>query len=156
MGEGLEVGGVVVSQGFGLPEDAAAKGLVGVEEAFEVIVDEFGRRVVVALDLVDDHFALLLEFGLREGAVEDDVGEEREGTTEMLPWEGGIIDHFLLACVSVEVAAYALHAVEDLEGGEMRGALKRHVLYEMSHSALVRLLVARASGHGDASIDDVR
>jgi len=151
---GPGLGKTHLAQAVGIAEDAAAKGMVGVEEAFEVIIDEFGRRIVVALDLVDDHFALFLKLGLWVGAVENDVGKEREGSTEMLPREGGVVDNLLLARVGVEVAAYALHAVVDVPRVASGRAFEEYVLYEMSHSALVRLLVARAGSHGDACVDD--
>ena len=145
-----------MAQAVGIAEDAAAERVVGKEEGFEVVVDELGGRIVVALNLVDDHLHLLVEFLLGEGAVEDDVQEQGDGALQVLAQEGGIVDGLFLARVGVEVAAHALHAVQDLHGCEALGALEGHVLHKVRHTALAVQLMARAGGHGNAGIDNIR
>ena len=150
-----QVGGGVLAQAPGVAEDVASEGMSGEEQGLEVIVDEFCRGVVVALYLVDDDLALLLEFLLGEGAVEDDVHEQRQRAPEVLAEEGGVVDGLFLSGVGIEVAAHALHAVEDLHGGEVGSALEGHVFHEVCHAALAVELVACACGDGNACIDDV-
>ena len=153
--EGLEIGSGVVAQALWVAEDIAAKRMMGKEECLEIIKDEFCGRVVVALYLIDDDLAFLLEFILRKGAVEDDVEQQGDGTTEVGAQEGGIVDGLFFARIGVEVAAHTFHAVEDLHGGEAGGALEGHVFDEMRHTALAVEFGAGASGYSNAGVDDI-
>ena len=154
-GEGTEVRGGVLAQAAGIAENVAPQGMTGEEQCLEVIVDEFCGGVVVALYLVDDNFALLLEFLLGEGAMEDDVDEQGQCAAQVLAEEGGVVDGLFLARVGVEVSADALHAVENLHGGESWRALEGHVFHEVCHAALAVEFVACACGHGDTCVDHV-
>ena len=125
------------------------------EEPLEVIIDELGRRVVVALNLVDDHFTFFLQLLLRIGTSEDDIHQQRQGTAQVLAQEGGIVDGLFLARVGIQFATHALHAVQNLNGSEVASALEGHVFYQMCHTTLAVQLMARTGRHGDTRVADI-
>ena len=61
------------------PEDRSAERVVGPERLLEQVVDELVRRVLVHVDLLEDHLALGLEVRGSQGAVAEHVGEVRDG-----------------------------------------------------------------------------
>ena len=128
----------------------------GEDGALEIVVDEFGRRIVVAFYLVAYHLHLLVYVGLRVGAVEHDVGEQIHGPCCVLMQNGGMIDRVLLAREGVEVASHALQRVEDLYCLSFLCSLEGHVFHKMGHALLPRQLIACAGVHGVATVDHGR
>ena len=80
----------------------------------KLIVNQFGRTVVVGGYLVAHHLNLLVELLLRIGGMENDVGEQIYRHGEMVFQYGGIIHGVLLGGEGVEVAAVTLKTVEHL------------------------------------------
>ena len=120
----------------------------------EEIVDEFGRRVVIALNLVDYHLHLLVNLRLRIRTVKDDVGKQVHGTVDVVLKHGGMIDRLLLVGEGVEVAAHTLQIAENLHRATSLGALEGHVFAEVRHSLLPsRHFVSRSGCHGIPTVD---
>ena len=125
-------------------EDIVAEGMSGKDGTLEIVVDEFGRRVVVAFNLVAYHLHLLVYLVLGICAEEDDVRQEIHGAREMLLQYGGVIHGVLLVCKGVELSAHAFEAVENLHCRTVLCSLERHVLAEMGDALFPIPLVARA------------
>ena len=67
----------------------------------------------------------------------------------------GVEDGLLLAGEGVELAADALHAVGDVHGAAVLGALEKGVLYEVRQPILALGLVARAGVHCHAAVGNL-
>ena len=102
----------------------------------EFVVDKLGRGVVVAFYLVADDFYFLVELCLWIGGVEDDVGEKVYGSGHMVVEDGCIVDGGLFCGVSLEVAPYALQAVENVPGSATNSSFEGGVLAEVCKSLL--------------------
>ena len=126
------------------------------EQVLKLVVDEFGRRVVVALYLIAHHLYLLVYLRLRIGAGKDNVGEQVDGATEMLLHDHCVVDGMLLVGEGIEVAADAFETVENLQGAAAFGAFERQMLAEMGQPFLAWFLVARTGSNGIAAVDHAR
>ena len=115
------------------------------EDILELIVYQFGRRVVITLYLIAYYLHLLVYLLLWISGVEDNVGEEIHGSGYVLLQDGGIVYRALLVGVGIEVAAHALQAVEDMPSLASLGTLEGNVLAEVGQSLFARQLVAGAS-----------
>lgn len=165
-GEDHAVGGVVADEegaeevggeGFDVflgAEDVVCERVSGEEEFLELVVDEVGRLVAVAVDFLDDDVFLVFDFVERELRVEEDVAEKFDATREVLDERGGVDAGFLLGGEGVEFAADAVDAVEDVIGAAVGGAFEDGVLDEMSDALLGALLVAGADVDIDARVGD--
>ena len=134
-------------------QDVVSQGVPAEERVLEIVENQFGRVVLVAVYLLEDDAALLVNLLLREGAVEDDVGEQLQGTREILLQEGRVHHRLLLVGEGIEVAPHILHAVQYVPRAALRGTLEQHVLHEMGQARLVGLLVASAGIDGIAAVD---
>ena len=112
------------------------------EDILELIIYQFGRRIIIALYLIADHLHLLIYFRLRINRVEDDVGKQVHGPCDVLLQDGGVIHRALLVGVGIQVAAHTLQTVENVPGFSAFGALEGDVLAEVSQALLARFLVA--------------
>ena len=112
------------------------------EDILELIVNQFGRRIVIALYLIADNLHLLIYLRLWINRVEDDVGKQVHGPCDVLLQDGGVIHRALLVGVGIQVAAHTLQTVEYVPGFSAFGALEGDVLAEVSQALLARLLVA--------------
>ena len=155
-GEALHVHAAEFPQPAGFAQDVASEGMAAEHQVLEIVENQFGRRVVVALYFVDDHFHFLVHFRLRIGAAQRDVHEQVCGAGEMLFQEGRVVDGFLLSGVSVQVSAHGFHAVQDVPGASAVCPLERQVLAEMRQPVFVRQFVPCARVDGDAAVGHVR
>ena len=112
------------------------------EDILELIVNQFGRRIVIALYLIADHLHLLIYLRLRINRVEDDVGKQVHGPCDVLLQDSGVIHCSLLVGVGIQVAAHTLQTVENMPRFPAFGALEGDVLAEVSQALLARFLVA--------------
>ena len=133
-------------------EYVVAEGMRAEHHVLEAVVNQLGRRVVVALYFVAHHLDFLLHLGLRIRAVQHYVGKQIDGARHMLAQQRRVEHRVLLVGEGVEVAAHPFEAVQDLHGAAARRALERHVLAEVGQALLARQLVARACAHGVAAI----
>ena len=155
-GEAARIVAGVAAQLTGRAQDIMPQGMAGKQQVFYLVVDQLGRRVLVALDLVAHHLALLLDLMLRVLAMEHDVAQHVDRPHHVLTGDGGIVDRIFLVRERIEFAAHALQRIDDLHGRASAGALEREVFAEVGQSLLARLLVARSRPHGDAQIDHLR
>ena len=114
------------------------------EDILKLIINQFGRRIIIALYLIADYLHLLIYFRLRINRVEDDVGKQVHGPCDVLLQDGGVIHRALLVGVGIQVAAHTLQTVENVPCLAAFGALEGDVLAEVSQAFLARLLVAGA------------
>ena len=126
------------------------------EQVLKLVIDEFGRRVVVALYLVAHHLHFLVYLCLRIGAGKNNVGEQVDGAAKMLLHDHRVVDGMLLVGEGVEVAADAFETVENLQGAAVFGAFEREMFAEVGQPFLARFLVARAGSNGIAAVDHAR
>ena len=112
------------------------------EDILELIVNQFGRRIVVALYLIADYLHLLVYFRLRINRVEDNVGKQVHSPCDVLLQDGGVIHRALLVGVGIQVTAHTLQTVEYVPRLAAFGALEGDVLAEVSQPLLARFLVA--------------
>ena len=153
-GEALCVRRSVSSQLISRPQNVVSEGMSFVYGVLEEVVDEFGRRVVIALNLVDYHLHLLVNLRLRIRTVKDDVGKQVHGTVDVILQHGGMIDRLLLVGEGVEVAAHTLQIAENLHRASSLGALEGHVFAEVRHSLLPSShFVSRSGCHGIPAVD---
>ena len=130
--------------------------MVGEDEIVKLVVDEFCRRVVVALYLVANHLHFLVYLGLRIGAVEHDVGEQVYGPRQMVFQNGCVVDGVFLVGEGIQVAPHALQTVEHVPGPPPGGAFESDMLAKVGQSLLTRKFVARARIDFIAAVDHLR
>ena len=140
----------------GRAEDVVAQRVTLEEQVLELVVDELGGRVLVALNLVAHHLALLLDLCLRKLTVEDNVAEHVERPPHMVGADGTVVDRVLLVGEGVELAAQTLDVVDDAYGRAPPRALEAEVLAEVGQPLLAGRLVAGAGADGDAAVDHRR
>ena len=117
-------------------KDVMTKGMVWEYMIFKLVVDQLGRRVVVALYLVADHLHLLVYLMLGILAMEDNISQDVYGLGKMLFRHGGIEHGVLLVGKGIQLASHALQGIDDLQSPPPLCALEGHVLTEMCQSFL--------------------
>ena len=123
------------------------------EDVLEFIVNQLGGRVVIAFNLVADHLHLLVDLVLGIGAVEDDVRQQVDGLGEVFFGDGSVVDRVLLIGKGIQLTAYTLEGIDDLQGVATLGALEGHVLAEMGQTFLARQFVTGTSCYLVAAVD---
>ena len=109
-----------------------------------------GGLVLVALDLLDDHPALAVEFVRVDLRASDEVGEQVDRGHRRLGTDGDVEGDEVVAGVGVERASHPLGCFVDLAVVVVDLApLEDQVLEKMGHSVLVGPLGSRAGVEGD-------
>ena len=150
--ETAHIGCGIAAKSLCMAQNVVPQGVPAKKQVLKLIVNQFGRTVVVGGYLVAHHLNLLVELLLRIGGMENDVGEQIYRHGEMVFQYGGIIHGVLLGGEGVEVAAVTLKTVEHLQGTAAHGALERDMLAEMGQSFLARHLVTGAGANAIATI----
>ena len=145
--ESQRIGGFESAHSLCLAQDVVSQRVASMDDVLKFIVDEFGRRVVVTLNLVADDLHLLVDFVLWIDAVEHDVAQQVDGSTEVLLHRGGVVDRALFGGESVQFAAHTLECVQDLERRTLSRPFESGVLAKVSQPLLSWSLVACASGN---------
>ena len=127
-----------------------------VDEVFEAVEDEVGRRIVVTLYFIHNHLTLLVHLMLWKSAVKHDVENQFSSPFQMLLHESGIHHRLLLVRVGIQVATHRLHPVDDVPRPALLRTLEHHVFAEMRHPLLANLLITGASVDADATIRHIR
>ena len=154
-GEAQGIGGGVLAQTLCLAEDVAPKTVGAEEHLLEVVVDELGGGVVVAVYLVNDDFYLFVYLVLRIDAMEDYVAEQIDGTGEVVALHGGVEDCYLFICESIEITANTFEVVAYMPGSATLCTLECHVLAEMRHAGVAVVFITGAGGYDITTIDDI-
>ena len=154
-GEAQGIVGGVLAQTLCLAEDVAPKTVGTEEHLLEVVVDEFGGGVVVAVNLVNDDFYFLVYLVLRIDAMEDYVAEQIDSTGEVVALHGGVEDCYLFICESIEITANTFEVVAYMPGSATLCTLECHVLAEMRHARVALILVTGAGGYDITAIDNI-
>ena len=142
----------VGAEAAGMAQDVAAQGVPVEHQVFKIVENLLTGSVLVTLYLIAHYFYLPVHLPLREGALEHYVGEQLGSPAEMLTHEGGIDHGLFLVGKGVKVAPHCLHAVQDVPGTAVTGALEEQVLQVMGHAALLFLLIARAAIYHKATV----
>ena len=141
-GEPQSIGGRELPHPLGFPEDVVAQGMVLEEDVVKLIIDQFGGGVIVALNLVCDHFHLFVNLSLGVGAVEHDVAEQVDGAGQVVFQHRSIIDGVFLVGEGIEVTAHTFQTVDDVPGAPARGPFESDMLAEMCQTFLVGRFIA--------------
>jgi hypothetical protein len=108
----------------------------------EDVVDEFGRRVVIALYLVADDIYLMFHFVLRILATENDICQQVDSTREMFLLDGSIKSSVFLVGESIQVATNTLQTIKNLNSRTTLGPFETHVFAEVGDTLFAWLLMA--------------
>ena len=76
--------------------------------------------------------------------MKNNVGYQLQTTVQMDRQRRGVDACLLLCREGVELAAYTIDAVQNMPGTTMLCALEDRMLYEVSHSFIMTLFIARA------------
>ncbi len=123
------------------------------ELVFKLVVDQFCGCVVIAFDFIADDVLLVFDLRSGIGAVEDDVCQQVDGTWQVFLEDGSIEDGVFLVRKGVQVAAYALQTVENLQGSAPVGAFEGDVFTEVGQSLFACFLLSGTGSDADAAID---
>ena len=131
-------------------QHGAAQRVVAEVRAVDQLLGHGGGLVLVALDLLDDDAALLVELGGVDLRAPDEVGEQVDRLHGRLGADGDVEGDEVVRGVGVQRAAHALGRLVDLAVVVVDlAALEHQVLEEVGHAVLVRALGARAGVEGD-------
>ena len=126
------------------------------ELILKLVVNEFGRRIVITLDFIADNIHFMHQFLGRIGAVENNIRQQIDSTRNMFLENSSIENGVFLIGESIEIATDPLKTIENLQGGTATGALEGDMLAEMSQSLIANLLVTGTDLHADAAINNGR
>ncbi|GBD15018.1 hypothetical protein HRbin25_00905 [bacterium HR25] len=128
-----------------------AQGVVGPEGGIGQEEGELGRRVLHRGQLLQDDPSLLLHLPRVEQGAGDQVQQEAQGHGEVVAGHLGVEHRQLTVGAAVEVAAYGVHHLGDVQSGRERlRPLEAHVLHEVGDAGLRVLLVAGTSAYVNA------
>ena len=131
-------------------QHGAAQRVVAEVRAVDELLGHRGGLVLVALDLLDDDAALLVELGGIDLRAPDEVGEQVDRLHRRLGADGDVEGDEVVRGVGVQRAAHALGRLVDLAVVVVDlAALEHEVLEEVGHAVLVGALGARAGVEGD-------
>jgi len=136
--------------GFRSAENGAAERMLRPETARKGFMEEIFRIVHVHLDFFEDDLLLVFDVGGIEARTEAEIADDVERDGEMVVENFGVETDLLFGGEGVEHAADGIHFSRDGFGGAALGALKYHVLHEMSKAVLFGGLAARAVAHPHA------
>ena len=129
------------------PQDGPAEWVVGPQRLVQQVVDQVVGRVLVHVDLFQDHLALGLEVRSADHRVLEHVGEVVDGHGEVAVPHPGVEARVLLGGERVDVAAHRVEGLGDVAGGSGLRPLEQQVLQEMGRAADRRRLVPRSRQH---------
>ena len=87
--EGVDVLRAVAGQCRLRAQNVVSQCRSGEEQVFEIVVDAVGGRILVGVDLVEDHLAFAFQFPFGKGRTERHVGEQFDGFGEVAAQHGG-------------------------------------------------------------------
>ena len=114
-------------------------------QILKLIINKFGRRIVVAFYLVAYHLYLFIYLRLWEYAIEYNIREYIHSLGEMLYRYGRIENGIFLIRKGIKIATHTLQLVYDGCRSVSLSALECNMLAEMSQALVARLLVASTS-----------
>jgi hypothetical protein len=124
--------------------------MVAERRAIDQLLGDRCRLVLVALDLLDDDAALLVELAGVDPRAPDEVGEQVHRLHRRLRADGDVEGDEVVRGVGVQRAAHALGGLVDLAVVVVDlAALEHEVLQEVRHAVLLGALRARARVEGD-------
>ena len=115
------------------------------EHVLKYVVDEFCRRVVIALYFVAYHLNLLVDFCLWIETVEDDVRQQVYGLCRMVFEYGGIIYGVFLVGEGIYVSSECFKAIDDVPCAPAFCTFECSVFAKMGH-ALFSIKFVACSG----------
>ena len=113
----------------------------------EHVVDVVIGRVLAAGDFLENDLALGENVLVREGRVDEHVGENLEAEGETLVKQARVEAGVLARGEGVEFSTQRIERSRDVERTARRRALEEHVLHEMGHAVFGRRLVAATHAH---------
>ena len=153
--EGVDVLRAVAGQCRFRSQDVVSQCRSGEEQVFEIVVDAVGGRILVGVDLVEDHLAFAFQFPFGKGRTERHVGEQFDGLGEVAAQHGGVQRRVLLGGVGIQFAAEVFQPAVDLVGASPLGTLEEGVFGEVRQPVLRFQLVARAGAHDERAVGHV-
>jgi len=153
--EGADRLAVVAHQRRLAAQDVVAQFRTFEQHVLEGVVDQVGGRILVGVDLVDDHLLFALQLPVGERRAESDVGDQLRGLREVALQRRGVNRRVLLGGEGVQLPAEVFQAAVDLPCLASLGPLEKGVLRQVRQSVLRGMLVAapgadhqRAVRHG--------
>ena len=110
------IGSSVGTQLRGITKDVMAQGMTFEQQVLELVIDQFGRRVVVALDFIADHFYFFVDLMLRILAMKHDVGKHIDSLGEVFLGDSSIINGIFLVGEGIEFPSQPFDGIYDLDG----------------------------------------
>ena len=126
------------------------------EQILKLIINQFGRRIIIALYLVANHFHFTFDFRLWILTMKYHIGQDINSHTQMLFLDGSIIDRTLLVGKGVQFTTDALQGIDNLQGITTLRALKGHVLTKMRQALFTGPLIACSCCNLETTIDHRR
>jgi hypothetical protein len=136
------------------PQDGAAKGMIGPDRVDEELMDIVVRRVLHALDFLQDDLAFLLQLRRIEPGAEEDVRQEINGLRQVFVEHFDVVRGRLLGGESVHLAAERIHLDGDVLGGPLLRSFEEQMLDKMRNAPQLLRFVAGA--HLDPYADGYR
>ena len=102
------------------------------DEVFELVVNQFGRCVVITFYLVTDDINLMFQLVLRVFTAKNDIAKQVDSSHEMFTLDGGIEYGIFFVSKGVKITSHALKTVENLECRTVTGSLERRMLAKVS------------------------
>ena len=101
-------------------------------EVFELVINQFGRRVVITFYLVTDDINLMFQLVLRVFTAKNNIAKQVNCSHKMLTLNSGIKNGIFLVGKGVKITSHTLKAIENLECRTVVGSLERRMLTKVS------------------------
>ncbi len=128
-------------------KNGAARWLARISGVVHQIKDQVVGTVARARDLLENHFALFLEFVVGEGRILQNVGQDAEGYPFIALEDACEVSGRLQPGGRIEIAADGFDLLGDIPRRARQRALERHVLQKVREAVLRGQFVAGASIH---------
>ncbi len=122
----------------------------GIYHILEIVIHSLRRRVAVRIYLIDHHLTLFLDFSLWKLRVYCEVCHELYCPGSIALREDGVDGGVFFGGESVELAAYRLHAVDDVVGAAPCSAFEDGMLNQMSEAEIAVAFISAAGLYGHA------
>jgi len=114
-------------------------------QVFEIVVYQFGWRVVITFNLVAYHFDFFFQFVVGILTIKHHIREQFHRPKSMLFGQCSIINGILFIGECVEVATHTLQAIQYIKRRSLACTLKRCMFAKVSHAHFFGCFVACTS-----------
>ncbi len=123
------------------------------DQVFELVVNQFGRRVIITLYFVADDVDFTFYLVLGIFTAKNNVAKQVDSPRKVFALDSRIEHRIFLVGKGIQVASHTLQTIQDLQGRAPMGSLKRGVFAKVGQSFFAWCLMTGSGIDADATIN---